>query len=225
MARIGKKHAADLKKAPVDSQTLEEAVKTLKGFRDTKFDQTIEVCIHTGLDTRQADQNLRGAISLPHGVGATKRVIAFVAPEKVDAAKEAGAVEAGGEDLVAKIEGGWLEFDVAVAEPAMMRVVARLGKQLGPKGLMPSPKAGTVTPDVPTAVGEYAAGKVEYRADSFGNVAAPVGKKSFTEEALKDNINAFVEHITKSKPSSVKGVYIKKVAVSATMTPSVTITL
>jgi len=218
----GKRFRADLEKVIETPVPLEEAIGRVKAFKPTKFDQTVEICMHLGIDAKQADQMLRGSISLPHGVGgAAKRVIAFVSADKVKAAKEAGATEAGAEDLVKKIEEGWLDFDVAVAEPAMMRVVAKLGKQLGPKGLMPSPKAGTVSANIVQAVTEFAAGKVEYRNDSGGNVHAAIGKYSFTAEKLADNANAFISHITRLKPAATKGTYIKKITLSATMTPGV----
>jgi large subunit ribosomal protein L1 len=177
--------------------------------------------MHLGIDPRQADQQLRGSLSLPHGIGKSRRVIAFCREDVVEAAKAAGAIEAGGEDLVAKIEGGWFDFDVAVASPDMMRVVSKLGRTLGPKGLMPSPKAGTVTQDVANAVTEYAAGKVEYRNDERGNIHAGVGKMSFSKEQLAENAQAFIDHITKLKPASAKGQYIKKVTLAATMTPGI----
>jgi large subunit ribosomal protein L1 len=218
----GKRYTADARVANDDQLPLSQAVERLKGFRKTKFDQTVELVMHLGIDPKQADQALRGSISLPHGVGgAEKRVIAFCAPEKVDAAKAAGAIEAGGEDLVKKIEDGWMDFDVAIAEPAMMRVAARLGKVLGPKGLMPSPKAGTVDPNVADAVKAFVAGKVEYRNDDGGNIHVPVGKHSFDPQQLVENAEALINHITKIKPASTKGQYIKKVAITATMTPSV----
>jgi len=218
----GKRIVADAKTRPEEALSLEEAVKVIKGYKPTKFDQSVDISLHLGIDPKQADQMLRGAISLPHGVGgAQKRVIAFVSSDKEAEAKEAGAVEAGAEDLVRKIEGGWLDFDVAVAEPAMMRVVAKLGRQLGPKGLMPSPKAGTVSPNVAQAVAEFAAGKVEYRNDSGGNIHAPVGKQSFTAEKLVENAQVFINHIVKLKPAAAKGHYVKKISLSATMTPSV----
>jgi len=220
----GKRYISDTERATKDPVPLVEAVNRVKSFKKTKFDQTIELCLHLGIDPKQADQMIRGAISLPHGVGgAAKRVIAFVSDDKVAAAKAAGAVEAGSEDLVKKIEGGWLDFDVAIAEPAMMRVVARLGKQLGPKGLMPSPKAGTVTPGVAQAVKEFAAGKVEYRNDSGGNIHTPVGKHSFDPQQLVENAQTMIDHIVKLKPASSKGAYLKKVTLSATMSPSVAV--
>ncbi len=198
-----------------------EAVKVLKQFKGPKFDQTVEVCVHLGIDPKVAEQQLRGSISMPKGVGKTARVIAFVPTDKVAQAKEAGAVEAGGEELVAKVEGGWMEFDVAVATPDMMRVVSKLGRVLGPKGLMPSPKAGTVTPDVVTAVKEYSAGKVEYRNDDGGNVHCIIGKMSFSAEDLIANLEHFLGIIHKIKPSSAKGQYIKRCVISGTMTPGV----
>ncbi len=207
------------------SMPLSEAVAKIKSFKDTKFDQSIDVCLHLGIDPKQADQMVRGALSLPHGIGKTKRVIAFCASDKVDDAKAAGAIEAGGEELVKKVEGGWMEFDVAVASPDMMRVVSKLGRVLGPRGLMPSPKSGTVTPKVVEAVKEYAAGKVEFRNDDGGNVHAVVGKKSFDAQKLVDNAQAFIDTITKMKPTTTKGVYVKKISLSGTMTPGVLITV
>lgn len=221
----GKRYKADTERATNDPVPIVEAVNRVKSFKKTKFDQTIDLCMHLGVDPKQADQMLRGAISLPHGVGgAAKKVIAFVPDDKVQAAKDAGAIEAGSDDLVKKIEGGWIDFDVAVAEPAMMRVVAKLGKQLGPKGLMPSPKAGTVTPNVPQAVKDFAAGKVEYRTkDQGGNIHVPVGKHSFSSEQLVENVQTMIDHIVKIKPASAKGAYIKRVTLSGTMTPSVAV--
>lgn len=220
----GKRYTSDTERATTEPVPLVEAVNRVKSFKKTKFDQTVELCMHLGIDPKQADQMLRGAISLPHGVGgASKRVIAFVAADKVDDVKAAGAIEAGAEDLVKKIEGGWLDFDVAIAEPAMMRVVAKLGKQLGPKGLMPSPKAGTVTPQAAQAVKEFAAGKVEYRNDSGGNIHTPVGKHSFEPQQLVENAQAMIDHIVKLKPAASKGAYLKRVTLTATMSPSVAI--
>lgn len=204
-------------------QPIPEAVKAIKSFKSPKFDQTIDVVVNLGIDPKQADQQLRGSISMPKGVGKTARVVCFCATDKVAAAKAAGAIEAGAEELVEKITGGWLEFDVAVASPDMMRVVSKLGKLLGPKGLMPSPKAGTVTPDVVTAVKEYAAGKAEYRTDDGGNVHCIIGKMSFDEADLIANLQHFIHTIEKIKPASAKGTYIKKCVVSATMTPGIQI--
>ena len=195
----------------------------LKKFKAPKFDQTVNVVMHLGIDPAQADQAIRGAVALPKGIGVTKRVIAFCREDVAKQAREAGAVEAGGEDLVAKIEGGWMDFDVAVASPDMMRVVSRLGKVLGPKGLMPSPKAGTVTPNVADAVREYSAGKVEYRNDKGGNIHAVIGKMSFAPGDLVANLEHFLHTIERARPSSAKGHYIKKVVISGAMTPSVQI--
>ncbi|MEM9789552.1 MAG: 50S ribosomal protein L1 [Planctomycetota bacterium] len=224
MARLSKRRKADLEKATEEALALPQAVAKLKGFKATKFDQTVDLCLHLGIDPKQADQMLRGSVSLPHGIGgASKKVIAFCSPEKVDEAKAAGAIEAGAEDLVKKIEEGWMDFDVAIAEPPMMKVVAKLGRTLGPKGLMPSPKAGTVTPKIAEAVKEYAAGKVEFRNDDGGNVHGVIGKFSFDGPKLIDNAQAFIDHIEKMKPSSTKGAYVKKISLSATMTPGVNV--
>jgi large subunit ribosomal protein L1 len=198
-----------------------DAVKVLKSFKGPKFNQTVDVVVNLGIDPKQADQQLRGAISFPKGVGKTARVACFCQSDKAAAAKAAGAVEAGAEDLVAKIEGGWMDFDVAVASPDMMRIVSKLGKVLGPKGLMPSPKAGTVAPDVVNAVKEYSAGKIEYRVDSFGNVHCILGKMNFSEADLAANLEHFLATINKIRPASAKGTYIKKCVISGTMTPGV----
>ena len=206
-----------------EPQSIENAIKALKSFRGPKFDQAVEACVHLGIDPRQADQQLRGSISMPNGVGRTSRVVCFCQEDKVADAKSAGAIEAGADDLVEKISGGWMEFDVAIASPDMMRSVSKLGRTLGPKGLMPSPKAGTVTPDVVTAVKEYSAGKLEYRNDDGGNIHCIVGKVSFSEEDLIQNLSFFIETIEKIKPPSSKGHYIKKFVVSGTMTPGIQI--
>jgi len=204
-----------------DPKPVDAAVKALKGYTAAKFDETVEICMHLGIDAKQADQAIRGSVALPKGIGKTKRVIAFCQQDKVDACLAAGAIKAGGADLAAEVEKGFFDFDVAVASPDMMRDIAKLGRVLGPKGLMPSPKAGTVTPKVDEAVKEYSAGKVEYRNDKSGNIHAPVGKMSFPEGDLVENIQAFIDLIEKAKPSSVKGKYVKKIALSGTMTPSV----
>ncbi|MCE7973667.1 MAG: 50S ribosomal protein L1 [Leptolyngbya sp. PLA1] len=219
--RITKRAKANQAMIPDGPVAASEAVSLLKKFKAPKFDQTVNVCMHLNLDTKQADQALRGAISLPKGIGKTKRVIAFCQSDVSKAALENGAIKAGGEELVAEIEKGWMDFDVAIASPDMMRVVSKLGKVLGPKGLMPSPKAGTVTPDVAKAVKEYSAGKVEFRADTFGNVHAVLGKMSFPEASLAENLEFFIHAIEKTRPASVKGQYVKKVTVSGAMTPGV----
>ncbi len=218
---IGKRHKANLTAKPKDALPAPEAVAALKKFKAPKFDQTVNLCMHLGLDPAQADQALRGSISLPKGIGKTKRVIAFCQSDVAPKAMAAGAVKAGAEDLVAEIEKGWMEFDVAIASPDMMRVVSKLGKVLGPKGLMPSPKAGTVTPQVAEAVKEYAAGKVEYRTDKSGNVHAVIGKMSFPEGDLVANLEHFIKAMEKARPSTAKGVYVKKITVSAAMSPGV----
>ncbi|MCO6437160.1 MAG: 50S ribosomal protein L1 [Phycisphaerae bacterium] len=193
------------------------------GKKRKRIDQTIELCIHLGIDPRHADQLVRGALSLPQGLGKTRRVIAFCDAAMAEEAKKAGAADAGAEELVAKVEGGWSDFDVAVAHPSMMGKVGKLGRVLGPQGKMPSPKAGTVTPDVITAVKEFTVGRLEYRNDAGGNIHLPVGKASFALEALKENIEAAVKHIVRAKPAAAKGQYIRKVSLSATHTPGVMI--
>lgn len=220
--RINKRAKANATLVPGGAvENSREAVSALKKFKAPKFDQTVNVCMHLGVDPAQADQNLRGAISLPRGIGKSKRVVAFCQSDVAPKAVEAGAVKAGGEDLVAEIEKGWMDFDVAVASPDMMRVVSKLGKVLGPKGLMPSPKAGTVTTNIPQAVKEYSAGKVEYRADKGGNVHAVIGKMSFADDALAENLDFFIGAIEKARPPTVKGTYIKRITVSGAMTPGV----
>ena len=223
MPKPSRRRRENLALAPTEAMPVATAIATLKKFKGPKFDQSVEVSMHLGVDVKQADQALRGSVSLPHGIGKAKRVIAFCAVDQVAAAKDAGAIEAGGEDLVEKIEGGWMDFDVAVATPDMMRVISKLGRVLGPKGLMPSPKAGTVTKNVPEAVREYAAGKVEYRTDKGGNVHAVVGKMSFPEGQLLENLEYFVSTIVKARPSTVKGQYVRKIAISGTMTPGIVI--
>ncbi|RMF83289.1 MAG: 50S ribosomal protein L1, partial [Planctomycetota bacterium] len=184
-------------------------------------EQSVDLVLNLGIDPNQADQMIRGSVSLPHGVGKSKRVIAFCPEGDVEAAKAAGAIEAGGDELVKKVADGWLDFDVAVAHPSMMGKVGKLGRVLGPQGKMPSPKSGTVTPDVATAVKEYSAGKLEFRNDKGGNVHAVVGRLNFDDDKLKENVVAFVEHIRKLKPAAAKGQYLKSVHLSGSMTPSV----
>ena len=200
---------------------LEEAVTLLKTFGNTKFDQSVEVAMRLGVDPKQADQIVRSSIVLPYGIGRTLRVIVFAKGEKLDEAKEAGADEVGGEELAGKIKEGWTDFDVCIASPDMMGIVGPLGRILGPRGLMPSPRTGTVTPDVAKMVKEYKAGKVEFRNDSGGNVHAVVGKLSFDEPKLAENIRAFIGCVVNLKPVAVKGQYVKGIAISATMSPSV----
>lgn len=211
------------------SKVLEMAnLKSDRSYKNGKKrkgkDQTVELVMHLGIDPKQADQRLRGAISLPNGLGASQRVIAFCQDGDVEACQAAGAIEAGNEELVKKIEkDGWLDFDVAIAHPSMMGQVGKLGRVLGPQGKMPSPKAGTVTPDVADAVKEFAAGRREFRNDDGGNIHMPVGKTSFSAADLKQNIQAAIDHIVKLRPTTTKGQYVKRVALAATRTPSVTI--
>lgn len=219
--RRSKRYTEAAKAATAEKLSVEAAVKKVKSFKATKFDQTVELIFSLGIDAKQADQAIRGSLSLPHGVGKTKRVVAFCPDHLVQAAKDAGAIEAGGQDLVAKIEKeNFTDFDVAIATPDMMRFVGRLGKVLGPKGLMPAPKAGTVTPDIANAVREYAAGKVEFRNDAGGNLHCVVGKVSFPTEKLADNINAMISHVRRLKPQTSKGAFFKKVVVKASMSPA-----
>ncbi len=224
LQKLSRRQRENYELRPESDVELNEAVSVLKKFKGPKFDQMVEVAIDLNIDPKQADQQIRGSVSLPKGIGKSVRVIAFCADDKKQACTDAGAIRVGGEDLVSDIEKGWMDFDVAVASPDMMRVISKLGRVLGPKGLMPSPKAGTVTPDVDAAVSEFAAGKVEYRNDKAGNIHAPVGKMSFTESDLIENVDHFIKTIEKLRPSSVKGSFIKKIAVSGTMTPSVLIT-
>ena len=204
-----------------EPQTLEQAVEILKTYNNTKFDQSVDIAIRLGVDVKQADQMVRGSIVLPHGIGKTLRVVVFAKGDLAEAAKEAGADEVGGEDLAKRIKDGWTDFDACIAAPDMMGIVGPLGRVLGPRGLMPSPRAGTVTPDVAKTVKEYKAGKVEFRTDAGGNVHAVVGKLSFDSQKLIDNIQAFIHHVQSMKPHAVKGQYVKGMTVSATMSPSV----
>ncbi len=216
-----KRYNKAIENVPTEPIALEKAVDILKEVTQTKFDPTVELVMHLGIDPKQADQALRGSISLPNGIGATRKVVAFCEDSDIEKAMAAGATEAGTVDVVEKIQGGWMDFDVAVATPAVMRDIAKLGRVLGPQGKMPSPKAGTVGPDITKMVTEYSAGKVEYRNDDGGNLHVPVGKLSFETEKLIQNIEAFLTHIKRLRPSSTKGIYIKKVCLSATMSPSV----
>jgi large subunit ribosomal protein L1 len=220
-----KRYKQESEQVTKESLGLAEAVEKVKLFKSVKFDQSIECVLHLGIDPKQADQMVRGSISLPHGIGKQKKVIAFCEDADVEAAKEAGAIEVGCDELIKKISDGWMDFDVAIASPKVMGKVGKLGRVLGPQGKMPSPKNGTVTGDVTTAVAEFAAGKVEFRNDAGGNVHTVVGKQSFETEKLIGNIEAFVSHIKKMKPAAAKGTYIKKVSISATMSPGVTVSI
>ena len=203
---------------------LAEAVKILKSFNTTKFNQTVEVSTHLGIDPRQSDQNVRGSVALPHGIGKSVRVAVFAQGENAEKARAAGADIVGADDLAQQIKGGTMDFDVALATPDMMGVVGPLGRVLGPRGLMPSPRSGTVTTDITSAVREFKAGKIEFRNDKGGNVAVPVGKISFSEEQLVENINAFLNYLRSLKPAAAKGTYLQSVTVSATMSPGIRIT-
>jgi len=218
-----RRYKTDFDKQPNKSVPLDEAIRTVKGYSQAKFDQTVDLVCHLGIDPKQADQMVRGSVSLPKGIGKSKRVIAFCGENDVEAAKQAGATEAGADELIQRIQKGWMDFDVAVAHPSLMGKVGKLGRILGPQGKMPSPKSGTVAPDVVTAVREYSAGKIEFRNDAGGNIHAAVGKLSFSDEDLKENITAFVGHLRRLKPAAAKGQYLKRVCISGTMTPSVTI--
>jgi len=201
--------------------TVEEAIATLKKTPGTKFDESVDLAFHLGVDPKHADQMVRGAVVLPHGTGKTVRVIVFAKGEKEREAKEAGADDVGAEDLIAKIQGGWMEFDSTIATPDLMGQVGKLGKVLGPRGLMPNPKLGTVTFDIARAVREVKGGKVEFRADKAGNVHVLIGKKSFSAEQLAANAMTLVEAIMRAKPASAKGQYLKSLTVSSTMGPGI----
>ena len=223
MATTGKRYAAARSGVPVSVKFApDEAVKLVKELAFAKFDETVEVATRLGVDPRQADQLVRGTGVLPHGTGKEVRVLVIAQGEKETEATEAGADYVGVEYLE-KIQGGWLDFDVCVATPDLMGKVGPLGRVLGPRGLMPTPKAGTVTFDVGRAVTEIKAGKIEFRVDKTGNVHAPIGKVSFSEDQLQDNLGAFMDQIVRSRPSAAKGTYLKSVTVSSTMGPGVSI--
>ncbi|MCC6964474.1 MAG: 50S ribosomal protein L1 [candidate division Zixibacteria bacterium] len=202
---------------------LEQAVKAVKGNAYAKFDETVEVAVRLGVDPKQADQMIRGTVALPNGTGKKVRILVIAKDEKLEDARAAGADHAGNEDYLEKLKGGWADIDVIVATPDMMGKLGPLGKVLGPKGLMPNPKAGTVTADVTKAVREIKAGKIEYRVDKTGNIGVPIGKVSFTEEQLAQNAMAFLEAIIKARPASAKGTYLRNAAMSSTMGPGVKI--
>jgi len=199
----------------------DEAVQTLKKAGSAKFDETVELAVNLKIDVKQSDQQVRGSFSFPNGVGRDVRVIAIADEKGAEEAKKAGAVEAGGDELIKKIEDGWIDFDVVLAQPAMMKKIGKLGRVLGPKGLMPSPKSGTILEDIANGVKEFSAGKIEFRNDRLGNIQVPVGKLSFNEKALCENIDTFYSHILSMRPSSVKGIFVKSVYVSSTMGPGI----
>ena len=222
MSKHGKKHRKSQEGFDTNQRyELSEAIDLLMGFEKPKFDETVEIAMNLGIDPKQADQIVRGSYSLPHGVGKEKKVVVFAEGAVADEAKEAGAMEVGSDDLIEKISGGWMDFDVAIASPDQMKKVGKIARLLGPQGKMPSPKAGTVTKDVGVTVKEFKAGKIEYRNDANGNIQAPVGKRSFAKEQLQENIQAFIDHITKKRPAAVKGVFIRGAHISATMSPGV----
>ena len=207
--------------APDAQYSLEEAVGVLKAMPPAKFDESVDLSFRLGVDPKHADQMVRGAVVLPHGIGKTVRVAVFAKGEKEREAREAGADVVGAEDLVERVQGGWMDFDTTIATPVLMGQVGRLGKVLGPRGLMPNPKLGTVTFDVSKAVREAKAGKVEFRVDKAGNIHTPVGKRSFNEQQLRDNAMALIEAIVRAKPAAAKGTYLRSLTVSSTMSPGV----
>ena len=223
MRTRGKKYAAARQQVPARHHTIEEAVPLIQKVKFAKFDETVELSVRLGIDPKHSDQMVRGTVVLPHGLGKSKRVLVIANADKQREAREAGADEAGGEDVVERIIGGWMDFDAVVATPDMMRAVGKLGKVLGPRGLMPNPKTGTVTVEITKAVQEIKAGKVEFRCDKAGIVHAPIGKMSFAPERLIANAHALMENIVKAKPAAAKGKYLKSVTMSSTMGPGVDI--
>jgi large subunit ribosomal protein L1 len=222
MKRRSKRYKAAAEKVKgAGKLEVSEAVKLLKGFDSAKFDETVELAFKLGIDPKKSDQIIRGSFNLPRGIGKERKVIVFAEGKDAEAAKQAGAIEAGGVELVKKVQDGWLEFDVAISSPDMMRHVGKLGKILGPAGKMPSPKSGTVTPNIEVAVKEFRAGKVEFRNDVDGNLHIPVGRKSFAEQALTENVEALIEHIKGMRPPTAKGSFIQRITVSTTVSPSV----
>ena len=224
MRTRGKKFAAARAQIAIDRvYTIEEAIPLVQKAKYVKFDETVDMSLRLGVDPKHADQMVRGTVVLPHGLGKSKRVLAIAGGEKQKEAQEAGADVVGGEELVDKIQGGFMDFDAVVATPDMMRAVGKLGKVLGPRGLMPNPKTGTVTADIAKAVKEIKAGKVEFRVDKTGIIHAPLGKMSFAANSLVENAHALVDSIVKAKPAAAKGKYLKSVTVSSTMGPGVRI--
>ena len=224
MPKHGKKYLEASKLVDRATQyEVSEAIELAKKTATAKFDETVEVAFRLGVDPRQSDQMIRGAVVLPHGTGKSQTVLVFAKGEKAKEAEAAGADFVGADDIVAKIQGGWFDFDVAIATPDMMGVVGKIGRLLGPKGLMPNPKTGTVTMDVTKAIADVKAGKIEYRVDKTGIIHAPIGKASFEQEKLEENFKTLVDVLIKAKPASSKGQYIRSVTVSSTMGPGVKI--
>ena len=226
MPKASKRYRGIAAKVSEDPQPLANAVAQVKELATAKFTESVDVAIRLNIDSRKADQQIRGSFSLPHGTGRDVRVIVFVDDsEKIDASLAAGALKAGGEDLVNEVNGGFMDFDVAIATPKMMRHVGKLGRVLGPRGLMPTPKGGSVTDDVERAVTEFKAGKIEYRADSAGNVHVRVGTVGFEADKLEENISALVGHLKDSRPAAVKGDFMTGLSVSSTMGPGIRVAL
>jgi large subunit ribosomal protein L1 len=225
MSKVGKKYEAAAKLVDKPAYTLTDAMPVLKKAAFAKFDETVEVAMRLGVDPKHADQMVRGTVVLPHGLGKSKRVIVIASGDKVREGREAGADEVGGDDLVQRIQGGWMDFDAVVATPDMMKSVGRLGKVLGPRGLMPNPKTGTVTLDVARAVREVKAGKVEFRVDKTGIIHCAVGKVSFEPDKLAENAAALIQSVLKAKPATAKGRYVRSIVISSTMGPGFPIDL
>src|SRR3989440_10349447 len=223
MPKSGKKFAAARAAVPERPHTIEDAVPLMQKVKFAKFDETVELALRLGVDPKHADQMVRGTVVLPHGLGKSKKVLAIAGPDKQKEAADDGADHIGGEEMVEKIQGGFMDFDAVVATPDMMRAVGKLGKVLGPRGLMPNPKTGTVTMDIAKAVREIKAGKVEFRVDKTGIIHAPLGKVSFPPQSLIENAHALVDSIVKAKPAAAKGKYLKSVTMSSTIGPRITV--
>ena len=223
MRKTGKKYAAARQQVPARPHSIEDAVPLMQKVKFAKFDETVEIAMRLGVDPKHADQMVRGTVVLPHGLGKTKRVLAIAGADKQKDAQAAGVDFVGGEELVEKIQGGWIDFDAVVATPDMMRAVGKLGKVLGPRGLMPNPKTGTVTPDIAKAVKEIKAGKVEFRVDKTGIIHAPIGKVSFPSQNLIENAHALVDSVVRAKPPAAKGKFLRSVTMSSTMGPGIDI--
>jgi len=225
MAKAGKKYQAAKKQIEPREYSLDDAMGLLKKVHYVKFNETVEVHMRLGVDPKHADQMVRGTVVLPHGLGKTKKVCVIASGDKLKEAEQAGAEWVGGEDMVEKIAGGWTDFDACIATPDMMRSVGKLGKVLGPRGLMPNPKTGTVTFEIAKAVKEVKAGKVEYRVDKTGIIHVPVGKIEFTKDQLRDNAHILIDSVIKARPAALKGKYVKRVTVAATMSPGIDLDL